>query len=219
MNQVENKLNAFKGNTGLIQNMNNPNENKIFQDNPDKSSINRRKSLANLNNRDTNFNFGSNVSQLDLEQPLSEIFFWKLKDYTKDKFDTSLFAKTSLEQILDITIKLAEDLYIIKDKLVQIFPPKYNIFDRYYIEYQDNIFNALYPFVKDENEKNLEDNKGDLILLAKWLDKYETILRKVGIDINACEIGGVIFIFYYFRLLLIGFLFYMINYKKNYLRI
>lgn len=143
-------------------------------------------------NRDSSLNAGS-IAHLyeNLEQPLSEILFWKVKEFVKEKFETALFAKTTLEQILDITIKLAEDIILIKDKLVQIFPPKYNIFERYFNEYQDNIFNTLYPFVKDENEKYLEENKSDLIQLAKWLDKYEGILRKVGIDINQCEIGAV----------------------------
>jgi len=147
-------------------------------------------------NRDSSLNYGSMAHLYEnLEQPLSEIFFWKIKEFTKEKFDTALFAKTSLEQILEITIKLAEDLILIKDKIVQIFPSKYNIFDRYFNEYQENIFNTLYPFVKDENEKHLEENKGDLILLAKWLDKYESILRKIGLDINQCEIGAVSMIF------------------------
>jgi len=147
-------------------------------------------------NRDSNINLGSTAHLYEnLEQPLSEIFFWKIKEFVKEKFETALFAKTTLEQIIEITIKLAEDMILIKDKVGQCFPPKYNIIERYFNEYQENIFNTLYPFVKDENEKYLEENKGDLIQLAKWLDKYENILRKVGIDINQCEIGAVIIIF------------------------
>lgn len=124
--------------------------------------------------------------------PLCEILYWKIKEVIKEKFQTALNAKTSLQEVLDITSKLAEDLVIVKEKMVQCFPPKYNIFDRYLFEYQTNIFDTLYPYVKDENEEYLEENKSDLILLAKWLDKYEHILRKVGIDVNSCEIGGVI---------------------------
>jgi len=196
INQIENKLNKLNNNnqspaTGVPFSNN---QTKIFQDNSagSRAEDSIGNSLNFVMNKDSNVNMGS-ISHLyeNLEQPLSEIFFWKIKEFIKEKFDTALFAKTSLEQILEITIKLAEDIILIKDKVIQCFPPKYNIFERYFNEYQDNIFNTLHPFVKDENEKYLEENKGDLIQLAKWLDKYESILRKVGIDINQCEIGAV----------------------------
>jgi hypothetical protein len=200
INQIENKLNKLN-NTNSYQSPSAPfnNSAKIYQEASGGSRLDGSagNSLNFMMNRDSSLNAGS-VAHLyeNLEYPLSEILFWQLKEFVKEKFDTALFAKTTLEQILEITIKLAEDIIMIKDKVVQVFPPKYNIFDRYFNEYQENIFNTLYPFVKDENEKYLEENKGDLIQLAKWLDKYEGILRKVGIDVNQCEIGAVeLFIF------------------------
>lgn len=196
INQIENKINKLNNNNfqspGTAATFTNPQ--KVFQESSagSRSEGNAGNSLNFVMNRDSSLNYGSMAHLYEnLEQPLSEIFFWKIKEFTKEKFDTALFAKTSLEQILEITIKLSEDLILIKDKVVQIFPSKYNIFERYFNEYQENIFNTLYPFVKDENEKHLEENKGDLILLAKWLDRYESILRKVGLDINQCEIGAV----------------------------
>lgn len=199
INQIENKINKVN-NVNNFQSPAAPFNNtsaKIYQELSGGSRIESSagNSLNFVMNRDSAANNGS-IAHLyeNLEQPLSDILFWKMKEFVKEKFDTALFAKTTLEQILDITIKLAEDIILIKDKLVQVFPPKYNIFERYFNEYQENIFNNLYPFVKDENEKYLEENKADLILLAKWLDKYEGILRKVGIDINQCEIGAVFLI-------------------------
>lgn len=204
MNQIENKLNNIKYNqvadTSAAAQFSN-NQKKIFQENNFYSMNNRNvgsmaQSINHSAVRDSNINQNSSIALYEnLEQPLSEIFFWKIKEFVKEKFETALFAKTSLEQISEITIKIAEDLIMIKEKLVPIFPPKYNIFDRYFMEYQEIIFNTLYPFVKDENEKYLEENKGDLIVLAKWLDKYETILRRIGIDVNQCEIAAVTFFF------------------------
>jgi len=201
VNQIENKQNMLNNNANnrspAAPFINNNTSANIHQEVSGAGGASRvdnsiGNSLNFVNNRDSNINMGS-IAHLyeNLEQPLSEILFLQIKIFIKEKFDTALFAKSTLEQILEITIKIAEDIIIIKDKLVQIFPPKYNIFDCYFKEYQDNIYNTLYPFVKEENEKYLEENKGDLIQLAKWLDKYEVILRKVGIDINLCEIGAV----------------------------
>jgi hypothetical protein len=159
-------------------------------------------SISNINNsinpRESNIFFSrfSNIvdlsdSQNDLVTPLSDILFWKIKEFTKEKFETALNKTTSLQEVIDITLKFAEDLVIVKEKMVQCFPPRYNIFERYLYEYQTNIYNSLYPYLKEENEEYLEENKSDLILFAKWLDGYEHIIRRVGIDVNQCEIGGV----------------------------
>lgn len=159
-----------------------------------------RNSQMDQNNSSSLYNSNNlTESQNDLEMPLNEILFWKIKEFIKDKFETSLHAKTSLQEVLDITSNLADDIVIVKERMVQCFPPKYNIFERYFFEYQENIYKTLYPYVKDENEQYLEENKADLILLAKWLDRYEHILRKVGVDVNQCEIGGVGFFLLAFK--------------------
>lgn len=105
------------------------------------------------------------------------------------KFYKSFADKSELNEILDETVKLINDIYIVQTKVVQCFPPKYDIFSLYKITYLENVQTKLRPYL---NEEYLSNNKGNLILFAKWLDSFDDILKKVGIELKFTELGAVI---------------------------
>ncbi len=121
---------------------------------------------------------------------MSELLCQKIKNSIDDKFYKSFADKSELNEILDETVRLMNDLFIVQSKVVQCFPPKYNIFQIYKEKYFENCYEKLSPYL---NEQYLNDNKSNLILFAKWLDGFSEALKKVGIDIGVTEIGSVNF--------------------------
>jgi hypothetical protein len=119
---------------------------------------------------------------------MSELLSQKIRNSIDDKFYKAFADKSELSEILNETCTLMNDLYIVQSKVVQCFPPKYNIFQLYKEKYLENCHQKLAPFV---NEQYLNDNKSNLILFAKWLDGFSEALKKVGIDISTTEIGSV----------------------------
>lgn len=132
---------------------------------------------------------GNNDEMLP-EMDLSEILVFKIKEFIDDKFHVSFVDKVGLHEILAETQTLANDLYLVQTKVVPCFPPKYNIFNVYKEKYLKNIYEKIQPFM---NEKDLNENPGNLILFAKWLDGFNESLKKVGVEIKTTEIGSVSF--------------------------
>ena len=62
------------------------------------------------------------------------------------------------------------------------------IFRLHYYSQSILTYEKIKPFM---NEHDLEANPGNLVWFAKWLDQFDEILRKVGLDIKATEIGAV----------------------------
>lgn len=122
------------------------------------------------------------------EETLSETLVVKIQDFIYEKFYQTFIDKRELEEILDSTLMLVEDIVVVHTKVVPCFPPKYNIFQVYKEKYLKFIYERIKPFM---NEDDLKNTPGHLILIAKWLDKFEEVLRKVGIDIKTTEIGSV----------------------------
>jgi len=123
---------------------------------------------------------------------LSEILLFKIEEYIHQKFHQAFYDKEELQDILFETINFVNDLQIVYTKVAPCFPPKYNIFNIYKNKYLEYIQDKMKPFI---DEKKLEQNPGNLILIARWLDKFTDGLRKVGIDIKSTEIGNVKIIF------------------------
>jgi hypothetical protein len=112
----------------------------------------------------------------------------KISEQIHEKFYQSFVDKIDLSEILDTILLLTNDLYLVYTKVVPCFPPKYNIFTIYKDNYLKHIYDKIKPFM---NEEVLTSDPGRLILIAKWLDKFEELLRKVGVDIKATEISTV----------------------------
>jgi len=119
---------------------------------------------------------------------LYEILIFKIEEYIDQKFHLGFYDKNDLQDILFETQNFVNDLQIVYNKVVACFPPKYNIFNVYKDKYLKNIYDKLKPFI---DEKKLEMTPGNLILIARWLDKFTEGLRKVGIDIKTTDIGCV----------------------------
>ena len=119
---------------------------------------------------------------------MSELLIFKIKDFIDEKFHQAFVDKADINEILNESQVLINDLYLIQTKVVQCFPPKYDIFNVYKDKYLKNIYEKIQPFM---NDNYLNENKGNLILFAKWLDQFNEALKKVGIDIKTTEIGSV----------------------------
>ena len=128
----------------------------------------------------------------ELDLSLSETLITKIEEFINEKFYRSFVDKSELNEILDETQNLIADLYLVQTKVVPCFPPKYNIFNVYKDRYLKNVYDRISPYM---NESYLSENRGNLILFAKWLDQFNENLKKVGIDIKATEIGSVKFYF------------------------
>jgi hypothetical protein len=126
-----------------------------------------------------------NIPEFDM----SELLLFKIKDFIDEKFHQAFVDKSELKEILDETQTLVCDLYLVHTKVVPCFPPKYDIFNVYREKYLNNVYEKIQPFMK---ENYLNENKGNLILFAKWLDAVDESFKKVGIEIRTTEIGSVI---------------------------
>jgi exocyst complex component 3 len=122
---------------------------------------------------------------------MAEILIFKIREFIDEKFFKAYTGKSNIKEILDESQNLIMDLYLVQTKVVPCFPPKYDIFNVYKEKYLKNIYDKIQMYT---TEKYLEDNKGDLILFAKWLDLFSENLKKVGIDIKTTDIGSVNFL-------------------------
>lgn len=137
---------------------------------------------STLNIRDT---LSSQMERDDLD--LSDTLIIKISETIQEKFHQSFVDKSELEEILESTLALVSDLFIVQTKVVPCFPPKYKIFNVYKEGYLKQIYEKIKPFM---NENDLKTNPGHLILIAKWLDSFDEQLRKIGLEIKTTEIGS-----------------------------
>jgi hypothetical protein len=122
------------------------------------------------------------------DELLSETLIYKIQEQIYQKFHEDFLDKTELTEILDTSIAFAEDLILVFNKVIPCFPPKYNIFQVYKDNYLKFIYVKIRPYM---NEDSLKENPTNLISIAKWLDKFEDILNRVGIDMKKTELGLV----------------------------
>jgi hypothetical protein len=143
-----------------------------------------------------------NTSNLDVRESniekdddvLSELLQMHLEEQIQEKFHRSFLDKKEIGEILDMSIEFVEDLIIVYSRVQPCFPPKYKIFEFYKTNYLKHIYSKIKPYL---NEDHLKKSPGNLILVAKWLDRFEEILRKVGLDIKTTEIGSEIEFYMY----------------------
>ena len=78
---------------------------------------------------------------------------------------------------VDFTVN---DLIIVIENLAPCFPPDIDIFKLYEAKYKSNVENLVFPWL--ENSKAIKESPGILIILASWLDKYENLLQRAGVQ-------------------------------------
>ena len=72
------------------------------------------------------------------------------------------------------------DLVDVHDYVVPCFPKKYNVWKIFQENYKRNVEGLLQPFL--ENEEEIKQSFGWLIVLATWLDNYEALLARAGVS-------------------------------------
>jgi exocyst complex component 3 len=125
----------------------------------------------------------------DVDELLSDTLIDKIQEQIYEKFHEEFLDKSEINEILETSISFGEDLILVFNKVVPCFPPKYNIFQVYKDNYLKFIYAKIRPYMTEES---LKQNPTDLIAIAKWLDKFEDILNRVGVDIRKTELGTVI---------------------------
>ena len=78
---------------------------------------------------------------------------------------------------LNFSIK---DLLVIYDHIGPCFPESYKIFDFFEQNYKASVEKKLMPFL--EEKEKIKASPGILILLASWLDSYELLVKKAGLN-------------------------------------
>ena len=74
------------------------------------------------------------------------------------------------------------DLGIVYDYVVPCFPAEYNIFKLYEEYYKHSVENRIMKFLDDDEA--IKSSPGVLIALTGWLDGYELLLKKTGVEIT-----------------------------------
>lgn len=113
--------------------------------------------------------------------PLSERLLIELQAAIAARFKSSLEGKVAIEDVIDSCEEIISDLPLIKEHVAPCFPPYYSVFEFCKEEYLQRIEKGIDPFIPRSESHALKD-PGMLVVLASWLDNYEILLGKLGID-------------------------------------
>ena len=127
---------------------------------------------------------------------MTEFLLERINFFIDEKLHDLFFNKQELSEITEVCNFLMNELHVIQSKVVQCFPPKYDIFNVFCKKYLNHIHEKLKPFM---TETELEKTPGLGILLAGFLDKFESAMQKVGVNIYDSEIkSDITFSMHYF---------------------
>lgn len=105
-----------------------------------------------------------------------------LSQMVRQRFESRL----GEEESSDIGSKLeaakysVDDLMDVHQHLVPLFPEKYHIFDFIRGEYKRLIESLVMPYLSDLD--SLKEDPGVILYFIGWLDNYEFLLKRVGIE-------------------------------------
>ena len=102
-----------------------------------------------------------------------------------ERFDEQLKNLKDVNVMLEKFKFTVEDLIDVYDHCLKCFPKKYDIFKVYEENYKKNIEKRVTPFL--ENEEEIKKSYGSLINLLIWMDSYEAVLTKAGINFDDSE--------------------------------
>lgn len=115
----------------------------------------------------------------------------RLLSYLEEQIHYDFKDKNSINLVLDSTLVYSKELVKVHKFVVPCFPKKYEIFELFKSVYLEEINLLVKPFV-DEINQNPKENSANVILLARWLDKFDEELKSIGIEISYLEIGAEI---------------------------
>jgi hypothetical protein len=110
--------------------------------------------------------------------PLIKRMIQHIEAGTARRFDQNLGGKQELQDVLENIKFSIDDLLIIFEKTVPLFPKELEIFSVIEEQYKKNIDKKILPVLMDMGE--LKENPGFVIYLINWFHKYELLLQKVG---------------------------------------
>lgn len=102
-----------------------------------------------------------------------------IKSSVDDKFTERLEGQDELIGVIQNSKFATTDLVEISDYVEKCFPKDFPIMELYQQQYQLNIEKHIVPYFElIENE----DQYGHLVALLGWIDDYETLLSRAGLD-------------------------------------
>ena len=121
----------------------------------------------------------------DSSSPKSNESYYKrakeaLKLMVKQRFESRLSPEADLGEKLDAAKTSVDDLMDAHEHLIPVFPPKYSIFEFLRNEYKGLIEELVRPILSDL--PSLKKDPGVIVYLISWLDGYEALLKRAGID-------------------------------------
>jgi hypothetical protein len=101
----------------------------------------------------------------------------------KHRFEEKLEgAEGDLALALELAKFSVDDLLMVHQNLVELFPPKYDIFVFLQKEYKLYVEKLISPYLEDLT--SLKENPGNIIIFLSWLDGYESLLKRAGVFHN-----------------------------------
>ncbi|KAL4478016.1 hypothetical protein ABPG72_013455 [Tetrahymena utriculariae] len=96
------------------------------------------------------------------------------------RFDKVLEGATDVILILDKAHFTERDLIIVQDFVMKCFPEDFEIFKVYESKYRENIEKRVLPYLDDESK--IKEQYGTPIKLIQWVNDYEKMLSKAGLE-------------------------------------
>lgn len=126
------------------------------------------------------------VELADMTAKEPNLYFAKAQDALRKMVNNRFESRLGEGESSDIGSKLeaakssVDDLLDVHQHLIPIFPAKYQIFDFIRAEYKKLIESLVMPYLKDL--KGLEQDPGVILYFIGWLDNYEFLLKRRGIE-------------------------------------
>ena len=125
------------------------------------------------------------VETADLANPKAKDGYFKraqdaLKAMVKNRFESRLTPDAELADKLEVAKTSVDDLMDTHQLLVPVFPAKYGVFEFVRREYKGLIEDLVRPIISDLEA--VKKDPGVIIYLISWLDGYEVLLKRAGIE-------------------------------------
>jgi hypothetical protein len=114
-----------------------------------------------------------------------EVYFLRAKEalrlLVKTRFESRLNPNTDdIAEKLEAAKYSVDDLMDVHQYLTKIYPEKYDIFNFMRSEYKALIQSLVMPYLTNLN--SIKQDPGVIIYFISWLDNYEILLKRVGIE-------------------------------------
>lgn len=114
------------------------------------------------------------------ESHLIHKMYSEMEKAVRRRFDIRLGDKNELGEVLENMKFSLDDLLFIFENTLPLFPSELEIFSKIEGHYKQNIDRCILPVLS--NMEELRNNPGYVVYLINWFQKYETLLKKVGLS-------------------------------------